>query len=60
MGLPKKRRSYMKQRLRRSHHALEKTNYVACQSCAAPTLPHRICPACGMYRGKQILELEAK
>jgi len=58
MAVPKKRRSYTKRHMRRSHHALKKTNLVACANCAEPTLPHRICPNCGHYKGKLILPVE--
>jgi large subunit ribosomal protein L32 len=44
--------------MRRSHHALKKTNLVACTNCAEPTLPHRICSNCGHYKGKLIMPIE--
>ena len=27
----------------------------ACPNCGAPKIPHRICMACGQYRGEQIV-----
>jgi large subunit ribosomal protein L32 len=27
----------------------------ACPNCAAPKIPHRVCMACGQYRGEQIV-----
>lgn len=58
MAVPKKRRSYTRRHKRRSHHALGKVNYVNCPQCGDPTLPHRVCPNCNMYKGKRILAVE--
>jgi large subunit ribosomal protein L32 len=30
-------------------------NLVPCSNCSAPSLPHRVCAACGFYRGKAVL-----
>jgi large subunit ribosomal protein L32 len=30
-------------------------NLVPCSNCSAPSLPHRVCAACGYYRGKAVL-----
>jgi large subunit ribosomal protein L32 len=27
----------------------------ACPNCGAPRIPHRVCAACGQYRGEQVL-----
>ena len=58
MAVPKKRRSYTRRHKRRANHALEQVNYVKCAQCGEPTLPHRICGGCGMYKGKRILTIE--
>ena len=29
-----------------------------CPQCHKPKLPHRVCPHCGTYKGRDILELE--
>lgn len=39
---------------RRSHHALKKINLVSCKNCQAFIRPHRVCDACGYYRGKVV------
>ena len=26
-----------------------------CPKCGEPQQPHRVCPACGTYRGRQVL-----
>lgn len=45
---------------RRSHHALEASNLNACPSCKAMCLPHRVCDACGSYKGKVVIKVKAK
>ena len=30
-----------------------------CPQCAAPYVPHRVCPACGYYKGRQVLTVTA-
>jgi len=58
MAVPKKRRSHTRQAIRRSHLALKKVNLVTCSHCGEPTLPHRVCPNCSMYKGKRIIAVE--
>jgi large subunit ribosomal protein L32 len=33
---------------------------VVCSECGAPCQPHRVCPACGMYKGRQVVVKETK
>lgn len=57
MAVPKKRRSYTRQHLRRSHLALTKVDYSKCSNCGEPVLPHRICGSCHYYKGKVVRQL---
>ena len=54
MAVPKKRTSHAKQGSRRSHLALKPTTLIACSNCSKPTMPHRACKHCGMYKGRQV------
>lgn len=27
-----------------------------CSNCGNPKLPHRACPECGFYKGRQVIE----
>jgi large subunit ribosomal protein L32 len=56
MGVPKKRTSKMRRDRRRAGNNKLKTGVqvIKCANCAAPTMPHRICPACGFYNGKKV------
>lgn len=33
---------------------------VECPNCKALKQPHRVCPKCGTYKGKKIIETEKK
>jgi large subunit ribosomal protein L32 len=57
MGVPKKRTSKMKRDMRRSANNKLKSpvQLNACPNCGAAVQPHRVCPACGHYKGKKIV-----
>jgi large subunit ribosomal protein L32 len=43
--------------MRRAHHdKVTAPNVIACPNCGDMMLPHRICPACGHYKGRKIVE----
>ena len=52
MAVPKKKTSKSKRNMRRSHDHIDIPNVIYCE-CGEPTLPHRICPSCGTYKGKR-------
>jgi len=56
---PKQKRSKVRTRTRRSHESKSLPNLSPCPQCKAPRLPHRVCPECGFYKGKKILELRS-
>jgi large subunit ribosomal protein L32 len=33
---------------------------IECASCGNRVVPHRVCPKCGFYRGKQVIAPESK
>jgi large subunit ribosomal protein L32 len=45
---------------RRSHHALRAVKLVACANCQVLIQSHRVCLACGYYRGIKVLDLVKK
>lgn len=57
MAVPKKKTSKSRRNMRRSHDRVAKPTIVYCE-CGEPTLPHRVCPSCGVYKGKQMLTSE--
>lgn len=60
MPLPKKRHSKARGRRRRTHWKLSSLNLVPCPQCKELRLPHRVCPVCGYYNGRQVVEIEVK
>ena len=56
MGVPKKRTSSQKRDQRRAHWKITAPNVSKCSSCGEPVLSHRVCPSCGKYGGKQVIE----
>ncbi len=58
MAVPKRRTSKSRKRLRRGHHSAEGPRPQACPRCGGPKLSHRVCGACGYYRGTKRVEVE--
>lgn len=57
-ALPKRRLGKGRKGKRRSHHALRARNLVACPKCHELRLPHHVCPACGTYKGIEVVEIK--
>lgn len=55
MPMPKKRISHMRRNVRRSHHFLTAPATGKCTNCSAIVRPHRVCPTCGYYKGKEVI-----
>lgn len=54
MAVPRNRVSNAKKNSRRSHHAKKPKNLSECSNCGKGRLPHRVCPACGHYKGQVV------
>ena len=58
MAVPKRKVSKARRDKRRSAHwKLETPGIVACPNCGAYHLPHRACKACGMSKGRAVLNV---
>lgn len=55
MPNPKRRHSKQRRDKRRTHDALSIPNLARCPNCQELKLPHRVCPACGHYKGREIV-----
>ena len=60
MIAPFRRISKTKKRMRRSHLALSVPGMITCPNCGEMTLAHRVCPNCGVYKGKQVIAKKEK
>jgi large subunit ribosomal protein L32 len=59
MAVPKRKTSKAKRDSRRSANAkLTVPNTVECPQCHEPKLPHRVCAACGYYKGSEVVAVE--
>ena len=55
MAVPKRRKSQSKRDIRRANHdKVAPPNLGACPKCGEAMLPHRVCPACGYYKGRRL------
>ena len=60
MAVPKRRRTSSRRDMRRSQHdKVEAPNLIPCPNCSAPLVPHRACPTCGQYKGRQITKAKS-
>jgi len=57
MAHPKSRVSNARKRKRRTHDKLTAPQLSVCSGCGATIEYHHVCSACGMYRGKQAIEM---
>jgi len=55
MAVPKRRHSSTRGKKRRTHWKLVRPGLNNCTHCGAPRQPHRICGACGYYKGEEIV-----
>ncbi|MCA9484692.1 MAG: 50S ribosomal protein L32 [Nitrospina sp.] len=59
MPVPKKRASRSRRGNRRAHDALKVPAFSECPQCHEMMRPHRVCPHCGYYKGKERVEVAA-
>lgn len=62
MAVPKRKTSKSRLRMRKAVWAgkIPKASMMACPECGAPRQPHRVCPSCGKYNGRQVLVIETE
>jgi large subunit ribosomal protein L32 len=59
MAVPKRKTSPSKRNMRRSHHRLAPAAYAECPNCGEQKRPHHVCEACGHYKDREVVKVEA-
>ena len=60
MTAPKSRGTKSKRDKKRLHIILKKPNLVKCKKCNKSIRSHTVCPFCGYYKGRQVLNILSK
>jgi len=55
---PKRKHSSGRRDRRRSQDAIHGKNLVLCSNRGEMRRPHRICPNCGHYKGREVIEVK--
>jgi large subunit ribosomal protein L32 len=58
MPVPKKKTSRARRDKRRAQHKLHVETASYCPQCRSPKLPHRACPTCGTYKGREVVPVD--
>jgi len=58
MAVPKRKTSKRRKNLRRGQIKATLAQVQSCPNCGADQEAHRVCTACGMYKGRQVLTVE--
>ena len=60
MAHPMRKHSRSRRDTRRANWTLTSPSLSKCPQCGKRLIPHRVCPQCGFYRGKQVVEVKQK
>jgi large subunit ribosomal protein L32 len=58
-ALPKRKYAKARRGKRQSHLRLKLPNLEACPQCHSPKLCHHVCPTCGSYGGRDVIEVKS-
>ncbi|NLB68030.1 MAG: 50S ribosomal protein L32 [Bacteroidales bacterium] len=56
MAHPKRKVSKQRRDKRRTHYKATVPTLATCSNCGAAVMYHHVCPECGYYRGRQLIE----
>jgi large subunit ribosomal protein L32 len=59
MAVQQNKKSRSRRGMRRAHDRIAAPAVIFC-SCGEPRLPHSVCPACGSYKGRKVVESKSK
>lgn len=60
MAVPKRKVSKARRDKRRANWKLDAPVLGSCPQCHEPKLPHRACPNCGFYKGREVVKVAEK
>ena len=59
MAVPKRRQSNARTGNRRAHDAKKPRQLSTCEQCSTALPTHMVCPKCGHYMGRKVVETES-
>lgn len=60
MAHPKRKTSKQRRNKRRTHYVAQIPTISTCSNCNSSVLYHHVCPVCGFYRGRLLIETTVK
>lgn len=60
MAVPKQKSSKGRTKRRRAHKFLVAKNTVKCSHCGKLKIPHQVCPNCGYYKDREVINVLEK
>lgn len=60
MAVPKRRHSKARRDKKRTHKKLKVQGLARCSHCNRLKEPHKVCPHCGYYKGKEVIRIKSK
>lgn len=58
MGVPARKSSKQRKRQRRANWKIEAPELIKCPQCHELIVPHRVCPDCGYYKGREAVAVK--
>jgi large subunit ribosomal protein L32 len=60
MAVPKRRHSKSRKRIKKACWKIQPLNLRPCPNCGVSGRSHHACAECGMYNGRQVIEIKTK
>ncbi|MFH1714499.1 MAG: 50S ribosomal protein L32 [Candidatus Nealsonbacteria bacterium] len=57
MAVPKQRHTKSRRNKRRGQIYIVAPTLTSCPKCKKETLPHTVCPNCGFYKGREVIDV---
>jgi large subunit ribosomal protein L32 len=58
VAVPKRRNPRARRNARRANHdKVSQPSVIECPNCGELMMPHRMCPACGHYNGREVVAM---